>query len=184
VGGQWADVVARHRGGVVRGGLVGWRLSALAGLVHREAVDDREQQAVAGDGELLGDAAVEQGGEQSVGVAQRASLAVVAKSPIGRILAIRAGRGWNRLRFVSSRANSYNRDYLGETPAGEQRHRLNVFVRDGEAIRHHWCSEDLPSDPGQETRITDLIWPLWHLLDLTPHGRGDDPDFPRLSYER
>jgi predicted dithiol-disulfide oxidoreductase (DUF899 family) len=35
---------------------------------------------------------------------------------------------------------------------------------------------------GQEPRITDLIWPLWHLLDLTPAGRGDDPDFPALSY--
>jgi predicted dithiol-disulfide oxidoreductase (DUF899 family) len=118
----------------------------------------------------------------AVHVRQRAGLAVVAKSPIDRILRVAAERGWGRLRFVSSHGTTYNRDYLGETTGGDQRHRLNVFLRDGDAIRHHWCSEDLPADPGQEPRITDLIWPLWHLLDLTPAGRGHDPDFPALSY--
>jgi predicted dithiol-disulfide oxidoreductase (DUF899 family) len=99
----------------------------------------------------------------AVHVRQRAGLAVVAKSPIDRILRVAAERGWGRLRFVSSHGTTYNRDYLGETAGGDQRH-------------------SLPADPGQEPRITDLIWPLWHLLDLTPAGRGDDPDFPALSY--
>jgi hypothetical protein len=35
----------------------------------------------------------------------------------------------------------YNRDYLGETPEGEQMPMMNVFHRDGETIRHFWGSE-------------------------------------------
>jgi predicted dithiol-disulfide oxidoreductase (DUF899 family) len=51
-----------------------------------------------------------------------------------------------------------------------------------ESREYRAARDDLPADPGQEPRITDLIWPLWNLLDLTPAGRGDDPDFPALSY--
>ena len=28
----------------------------------------------------------------------------------------------------------------------------------------------------------DLIWPIWHVLDMTPGGRGSSPDFPALQY--
>jgi predicted dithiol-disulfide oxidoreductase (DUF899 family) len=27
-----------------------------------------------------------------------------------------------------------------------------------------------PSDPGQDPRHVDSIWPLWNLLDFTPEG--------------
>jgi predicted dithiol-disulfide oxidoreductase (DUF899 family) len=37
------------------------------------------------------------------------------------------------------------------------------------------------SDPGQDPRHVDLIWPLWHLLDVTPEGRGSDWR-PKLKY--
>src|SRR5215208_5564453 len=62
---------------------------------------------------------------------QRINLAVVAKSPLARILAFAKERGWRRLRLLSS-GNSYNRDYLGETPDGHQMPIMNVFHRDGE----------------------------------------------------
>jgi hypothetical protein len=66
-------------------------------------------------------------------------------------------RGWHRPRFVSSNGTTTcSRDYLGETADGEQRHRLNVFVRDGDAIRRHWCSEDpRPTGP----RLTSTCMP-------------------------
>jgi predicted dithiol-disulfide oxidoreductase (DUF899 family) len=115
-------------------------------------------------------------------VSQRASVAVVAKSPIERITEFARARGWRHLRVVSSAANTYNRDYRGETLDGAQMPRVNVFVRDNEQIRHFWSSEELPEDEGQEPRNVDLIWPLWHLLDMTPAGRGTDEDFPRLTY--
>lgn len=48
--------------------------------------------------------------------------------------------------------NTYNRDYLAETPEGAQRPMLNVFHRDGVNIRHFWGSELFygPWDPGQD----------------------------------
>src|SRR5271155_3047239 len=60
---------------------------------------------------------------------QRANLAVVAKSPIGRLREFARGRGWNNLQLLSSARNNYNRDYHGETADGGQMPSLNVFVR-------------------------------------------------------
>jgi predicted dithiol-disulfide oxidoreductase (DUF899 family) len=113
---------------------------------------------------------------------QRASFAAVVKSPLDRVLPVAAARGWRNLRLVSSAGSAYNRDYHGETPDGEQVPMMNVFVRDGDQVRHFWGAEEAPSDPGQDPRHLDLFWPLWHLLDATPPGRGDG-DFPRLSYD-
>jgi predicted dithiol-disulfide oxidoreductase (DUF899 family) len=67
-------------------------------------------------------------------LAQRLNLAVVAKSNPERIRTFARERGWRRLQLLSSRNNTYNRDYHGETPEGEQMPILNVFVRDDEGI--------------------------------------------------
>ena len=109
---------------------------------------------------------------------QRVSLAIVAKAPLPRILTFGEERGWRRLRLLSSGANTYNRDYLGETAAGAQRPMLNVFHRDGEAVRHFWGSELFyaPTDPGQDPRHVGTLEPLWNLFDLTPEGRPNDWD--------
>jgi predicted dithiol-disulfide oxidoreductase (DUF899 family) len=64
----------------------------------------------------------------AVHVTQRINLAVVAKSPLERILAFAEERGWRRLRLLSSAGNSYNRDYFGEGSEGAQMPMLNVFV--------------------------------------------------------
>ncbi len=116
-------------------------------------------------------------------VGQHANFAVVAKSPLPRILTFAEERGWRHLRLLSSTANSYNRDYLAETPEGLQRPMLNVFHRDGETIRHFWGSELFyaPIDPGQDPRHVGTLEPLWNLLDLTPEGRPTDWD-EQLSY--
>jgi predicted dithiol-disulfide oxidoreductase (DUF899 family) len=109
---------------------------------------------------------------------QHINLAVVAKAPLPRILAFAEERGWQRLRLLSSAANSYNRDYLGETAEGDQRPMLNVFHRDGETIRHFWGSELFyaPSEPGQDPRHVGTLEPVWNLFDLTPEGRPTDWD--------
>jgi predicted dithiol-disulfide oxidoreductase (DUF899 family) len=114
---------------------------------------------------------------------QRINLAVVAKAPLERILTFANERGWRRLRLLSSAANSYNRDYLAETPEGSQRPMLNVFHRDGGTIRHFWGSELFyaPTDPGQDPRHVGTIEPVWNLFDLTPEGRPPDWD-EQLSY--
>jgi predicted dithiol-disulfide oxidoreductase (DUF899 family) len=116
-------------------------------------------------------------------VSQHLSLAVVAKSPLPRILTFAEERGWRRLRLLSSAANTYNRDYLGETREGHQRPMLNVFHRDGDVIRHFWGSELLyaPTDPEQDPRHVGTIEPLFNLLDLTPEGRPTNWD-EQLNY--
>jgi predicted dithiol-disulfide oxidoreductase (DUF899 family) len=109
-------------------------------------------------------------------VSQRMNFAVVAKAPLERILAWADERGWRRLRLLSSAGNTYNRDYLAETPEGDQMPMLNVFHRDGDTIRHFWGSELLyaPSEPGQDPRHVGSLEPLWNLFDLTPEGRPSD----------
>ena len=125
--------------------------------------------------------------DQLDGAAEHASqhinLAVAGKAPIERILTFGAERGWRRLRLLSSAGTTYNRDYLAETPDGEQQPMLNVFHRDGDTIRHFWGSELFyaPTEPGQETRHVGTLEPVWNLFDLTPEGRGADWD-EQLSY--
>jgi predicted dithiol-disulfide oxidoreductase (DUF899 family) len=117
-------------------------------------------------------------------LARRINLAVVAKSDPQRIRTFAGERGWRNLRLLSSRNNAYNRDYQAETPEGEQRPILNVFVRDGEEIRHAWATELMfaPREEGMEPRHVDLIWPIWSVLDMTPQGREGEEAFPNLDY--
>ncbi len=109
-------------------------------------------------------------------VGQIVNFVVVAKAPLPRVLTFARERGWQRLRFLSSAGNTYNADYLAETPDGAQRPMLTVFHRDGDAIRHFWSSELLyaPADPGQHPRHVGTLEPLWNLFDLIPEGRPVD----------
>ncbi len=130
-------------------------------------------------------------------VGQRASLWVVAKSPIARLVAWAHGRGWDHLNFVSTAGSSYDADYFGDTskfsaalrkqhgvPDGENWDETiyNVFRKDGGTVRHFWGSEMsfAVSAPGQHHRSGDFANPLWGLLDITPEGRGEF--FPKLDY--
>ena len=130
-------------------------------------------------------------------ITQRINLAVVAKSPLPRLLALARARGWRTLPLLSTHGNSYDHDYFGDSSglpdavlkqqefkAGEEwdMPMLNVFHRRGKVISHFWGSELLyvPPEPGQEYRHNDALDPLWNLLDLTPEGRGDFE--PQLSY--
>jgi predicted dithiol-disulfide oxidoreductase (DUF899 family) len=116
-------------------------------------------------------------------VSQQLNLAVVAKSPLPRILTFAEERGWRRLRLLSSSGNNFKREYHGETASGDQMPMLNVFHRDGDAIRHFWSAELLyaPTDTGQDPRHVGTLEPLWNLFDLTPKGRPPDWE-EQLSY--
>jgi len=114
---------------------------------------------------------------------QQINLAVVAKAPLPRLLTFGEERGWRRLRLLSSARNTFNRDYLAETPEGSQRPMLNVFNRDDGMIRHFWGSELFyaPWDPGQDPRHVGTLEPVWTLFDLTREGRPASWD-EQLSY--
>ena len=114
---------------------------------------------------------------------QQINFVVVAKTTLPRLLTFARERGWRRLRLLSAAANTYNRDYHGETAEGFQRPMLNVFHRDGDTIRHFWASELLyaAADADQDPRHVGTIEPLWNLFDLTPEGRPADW-YEQLSY--
>jgi len=114
---------------------------------------------------------------------QHINLVVVAKTSLPRLLTFAEERGWRRLRLLSSAANTYNRDYHGETVKGYQRPMLNVFHRDPDTIRHFWASELFcaPTDGDQDPRHVGTIEPLWNLFDLTPEGPPSDC-YEQLSY--
>jgi len=118
-------------------------------------------------------------------IAQRVSLAVVAKSPIRRIRKFAAARGWRHLRLLSSANNEFNAHYHGEDRDQRQSPNLNVFIREEGRIYHFYSTElmHVPNAPGLNERHVDLIWPLWNLLDLTPGGRGTGW-FPSLDYRK
>ena len=115
---------------------------------------------------------------------QRLNLVVVAKSDPQRIRTFAGERGWRNLRLLSSQSNAYNRDYQAENAEGEQMPILNVFVRDGEELRHAWATELMfaPREEGEDPRHVDSIWPIWSVLDMTPQGRGAEWGFPQLRY--
>ncbi len=117
-------------------------------------------------------------------IGQRINLAVVAKSPVQKIRDWAVERNWRNLRLLSSGGTTYNADYFGEAPDGDQISVVNVFHRTGNAIHHSYNSELIfvPSEDGQHPRHVDLIWPLWTVFDLTPEGRGVDW-FPAIAYD-
>ncbi len=112
---------------------------------------------------------------------QRIALAFVARSPIERLIAAKADRGWRQIRVYSDGDGAYTRDYLGDAEADIPG--LNVFSRRDGTIRHFWAGEisGEMADPGQDPRGEPELDPLWKVLDMTPDGRGSDW-YPKLSY--
>ncbi|MFI6359152.1 DUF899 family protein [Streptomyces sp. NPDC050743] len=114
-------------------------------------------------------------------LAARINLAVVAKTDPARLSTYGQERGWRNLRLLSSRNNTFGRDYHGETPEGEQLPVLNVFSRDEDGIHHRWASE--LQFTAADTTAMAPVWSLLGLLDLTPDGRGSMADYPALQYD-
>jgi predicted dithiol-disulfide oxidoreductase (DUF899 family) len=114
---------------------------------------------------------------------QRAALAVVARSPIERLVAFKKEHGWRNLKLYSDTSGDFSRDFHAVGPKGEDYAGLNVFSRRDGAIRHFWSGEmDFgTADPGQDPRGAPDLMPLWTVLDSTPEGR--DPNwYPKLAY--
>jgi predicted dithiol-disulfide oxidoreductase (DUF899 family) len=115
-------------------------------------------------------------------IGQRVSLAVVARSPIERLIAWKKERGWRNLRLYSDLNGAYSRDYFAIAKDGADEPALNVFTRRDGTIRHFWSAEmSGTSDPGQDPRGAPDPAPLWMVLDMTPEGR-DPRWYPKLEY--
>ncbi|MEP1125346.1 MAG: DUF899 family protein [Ilumatobacter sp.] len=107
-------------------------------------------------------------------IEHRAALAVVARSPIDRIVSYAETRGWSGLSFYSDPTGDYTADYAGERDADAPAY--TVFQRRDGVVRHFYSGEATMemADPGQDPHAAPDMNPLWVLLDTTPDGRGTD----------
>lgn len=114
-------------------------------------------------------------------IEQRAALAMIARSPIERLCAAKAARGWQQLKVYSDGDGDFTRDYVNAEDADEPA--LTVFTRRDGVIRHFWSAETSGemADPGQDPRGAPDPDPLWTLLDCTPEGRPPHW-YPKLHY--
>lgn len=117
-------------------------------------------------------------------IGQRVALAVVARSPLERLLEFKRERGWRHLRLYADLNERYSRDYYGIGKNGSDDTAFNVFTRRDGRIRHFWGAEmdSETADPGQDPRGAPDLMPIWTILDATPEGRGGDW-YPKLDYD-
>jgi predicted dithiol-disulfide oxidoreductase (DUF899 family) len=114
-------------------------------------------------------------------IEQRVAFAMVARSPIDRLVAAKKARGWAKLKLYSDTVGEFTRDYVSADDADVPAY--NVFIQKDGAIRHFWSGEmgSETADPGQDPRGAPDLDPLWTILDTTPEGRGTDW-YPKLEY--
>jgi predicted dithiol-disulfide oxidoreductase (DUF899 family) len=115
-------------------------------------------------------------------IERRVALAMVARSPIDRLVAAKQARGWTQLKLYSDGSGDFTRDYVSAEDADAPG--FTVFTRKDGQIRHFYSGEmsGAMADPGQDPRGAPDLDPLWTLLDTTPEGRGADW-YPKLRYE-
>jgi predicted dithiol-disulfide oxidoreductase (DUF899 family) len=105
-------------------------------------------------------------------VAQNIDFAIVAAADVPALRAHGRDRGWNRLRLLSAGTGTFKYDLGSEDREGNQDSTISVFTQDRNgAVRHFYTAHPWMS-PEIKERGIDLMSPIWHLLDLTPQGRG------------
>jgi predicted dithiol-disulfide oxidoreductase (DUF899 family) len=106
-------------------------------------------------------------------VARNVDFAVVAAADPAALRAHARDRGWTRLRLLSCDDNTFKYDLRSEEADGSQDSTMSVFARDADgSVRHTYTVRPSMSADIRERGI-DLMCATWHVLDLTPYGRGD-----------
>jgi predicted dithiol-disulfide oxidoreductase (DUF899 family) len=116
---------------------------------------------------------------------QNVALAIIAQSPIEKLIAFKQERGWRNLKLYSDIDREYSKDYFANTPEWDDTAAFHVFTRRDGTIRHFWGGEMgfETADPGQDPRGAPDLMPLWTVIDSTPEGRKADW-YPSLEYGR
>jgi predicted dithiol-disulfide oxidoreductase (DUF899 family) len=116
-------------------------------------------------------------------IEQNVALAIVAQSPIEKLVAFKKERGWRNLKLYSDLDIEYSKDYYANTPEWDDTAAFHVFTRRDGTIRHFYGGEMgfETADPGQDPRGAPDLMPLWTVLDATPEGRKADW-YPSLEY--
>jgi len=104
-------------------------------------------------------------------LAQNLDLAIVAAAEPSVLRAHARSRGWNNLRLLSGGSSTFKYDLGSEDREGRQDSTISVFTREGGTVRHFYSAHPKMA-PDVDERGLDLMSPIWHVLDLTPQGRG------------
>jgi predicted dithiol-disulfide oxidoreductase (DUF899 family) len=118
-------------------------------------------------------------------IAQNVDFAIVAAADPAVLRAHARDRGWNRLRLVSAGDSAFKYDLGSEDREGNQDSTISVFTRDRQGTMRHFYSAHPRMSAEIKERGIDLMTPIWHILDLTPQGRGDwyaKLDYPMGSH--
>jgi predicted dithiol-disulfide oxidoreductase (DUF899 family) len=106
-------------------------------------------------------------------LAQNLDFAIVAAADPAALRTHARTRGWDNLRLLSCGGNTFKYDLGSEDREGNQDSTVSVFTRESDgAIRHFYTAHPRMANNIEE-RGLDLMSPIWHILDLTPQGRGD-----------
>jgi predicted dithiol-disulfide oxidoreductase (DUF899 family) len=112
-------------------------------------------------------------------IGQTMNFAVVVAGDTKTIQNLGSDRGWQDLHVLSCAGSSFKTDLGFQTDTGDQMPGVTVVVRADDGTLRHAYSGSAILGP-KEGRGMDLFMPVWHLLDLTPQGRGTWN--PSLSY--
>jgi predicted dithiol-disulfide oxidoreductase (DUF899 family) len=113
-------------------------------------------------------------------IARNADFAIAAAAESQALRAYARERGWDRVRLLSCGDNTFKFDLASEDADGNQDSTISVFTLNADGSpSHFYTAHPSMSDEIRERGI-DLLCPVWHLLDLTPQGRGDW--YPSLDY--
>jgi predicted dithiol-disulfide oxidoreductase (DUF899 family) len=106
-------------------------------------------------------------------IAQNADYVVAAAADPPALRAHARARGWNNVRLLSCGENTFQYDFGAEDEEGHQNSTVSVFIRDPDGTPRHFYSThpQMADDVGE--RGIDHLTPVYNVLDLTPHGRGD-----------
>jgi predicted dithiol-disulfide oxidoreductase (DUF899 family) len=113
-------------------------------------------------------------------LAQNVDFVVVAAADVGPLRAHARARGWDRIRLLSGADNTFKHDLLSENADGAQDSTVSVFTLDLDGSPRHFYTAHPRMSEDVDQRGIDLLAPAWHVLDLTPRGRGDW--YPGLDY--
>jgi predicted dithiol-disulfide oxidoreductase (DUF899 family) len=115
-------------------------------------------------------------------LAQNINFAVVAAADAPALRAHARNRGSKKLRLLSAGQSEFKYDLGSEDREGNQDSTVSVFSRQSDgALRHVYTAHPRMASDIQERGI-DLLSPIWHMLDLTPQGRGDW--YTKLEYPK
>jgi len=115
-------------------------------------------------------------------LAQNLDLVIVAAADLLALRTHARARGWTRLRLLSAGASTFKYDLGSEDREGNQDSTVSVFSRDGNGVLRHSYSAHPRMGPEIKERGIDLLNPVWHMLDLTPQGRGSW--YAQLEYSK